>query len=109
MSDDEQNNGRDHLVDNVRDDGIDELMILCEWNSYKEQRAEGNIWVSIWRRGTKSPSKIYCTTANGEVEDERMQEERVEIENEEVADDDADDCFSENINYFGGSTYEEYD
>ena len=37
-----------------------------------------------------------------------MQEERVEIENEEVTDDDVDDCYSKNNYYSRGSSDEEY-
>ena len=38
-----------------------------------------------------------------------MQEERVEIENEEVADDDANDYYFENSYYFKESSHEEYE
>ena len=96
---------------NVRDDDIgepdDHMYEISTRN--REQR---ETFEFQFKEDEQEEVSIRSTTPqldDDEVENERMQEMKIEIENDEVTDDEADDYYSENNYYFRGSTYVEYD
>ena len=96
---------------NVRDDDIGEL----DDHMYEistRNREQRETFEFQFKEDEQEEVSIRSTTPqldDDEIENERMQEIKIEIKNDEVTDDEADDYYSENNYYSRGSIYVEYD
>jgi len=98
-------------VYNVRDDDIGEL----DDHMYEistRNREQRETFEFQFKEDEQEEVSVRSTTPqldDDEIENERMQEIKIEIKNDEVTDDEADDYYSENNYYSRGSIYVEYD